>query len=208
MPSAHIYQAFKRANCESLSVYADLRLRTVTLSKIRNCLGGKRRTSPFRVAAIYPGERKEKVGAQVELRRRKGSVYGLFMLWFITTSEAPPGLGRLADLINCLAESFDDRDVVVGAVFSYDREKVVSLFKPIQLAEQSVIFDEITGFRGVKRNPEGKLLYEMEVAIQEKRLAHTISFTQTVRLTEDLPLPLLGTASRISALALRSREVA
>jgi hypothetical protein len=69
-----------------------------------------------------------------------------------------------------------------------------------------VIFDEITGITGVKRNPEGKMGYELEMSFEGKRVNHVVRFTQRLELSEDTPLPLLEVASRISMLALKPKE--
>ena len=70
----------------------------------------------------------------------------------------------------------------------------------------TVPFDSITGFTGVKKNPEGKLVYRLEVSFEPEGVRHEVSFTQTVKLSEETPMQLFETAGRISALALKSKE--
>lgn len=206
MPASQIYQAFKRASCVQLFVFAELRLSKSVIPKLKNCVAGKRRNLPYRFAGVYPGDGKNKMGASVTLRRGKRSSFRLEMTWFETTVDPPTDFGRFSDLIDCIGVPFGDREAVVLATFSYQRERVSSLFKPIQLLEQPMIFDEITGFTGVKKNREGNLVYEMEVSLGQNRLRHVVRFTQMIKLIEDLPLRLLDTASKISALALKPKE--
>ncbi|MBZ5542989.1 MAG: hypothetical protein LAO07_04830 [Acidobacteriia bacterium] len=205
MPASQVYQAFKRASCVQLFLFAELGLSKSLISKLKNCVAGKRRNLPYRFAGVHPGEGKDKVGASATLRRKDRSRFMLELTWFETNVDPPAEFGRFSDLINCIGVPFGDREAAVVAIFSYEMERVTSLFKPIQLLEQPMIFDEITGFTGVKRNPEGKLVYEMGVSFGEKRLQHIVRFTQTIKLTEDIPLLLLETATKISALALKAK---
>jgi hypothetical protein len=153
----------------------------------------------------YPSESKNKLGLSAVLSRIKGSTFELSAKWFEAQTEPPAHFGRFSDLVNCLTGSFGEREVSVQAIFSYDPDKADSLFRPISVTDQASLFDEIVGFQGVKRDATGKTLYEMEVSLGTKRLVHTVRFAQTVRLSEDLVLPLIETASKISTLALRPK---
>ena len=105
-----------------------------------------------------------------------------------------------------MGEYFGDREAFVTATLWYSNKEAESLFKPIDLLGQPAIFDSITGFTGVKKNPEGKLVYRLEVSFEPEGVRHEVSFTQTVKLSEDTPMQLFETAGRISALALKSKE--
>jgi hypothetical protein len=147
---------------------------------------------------------KSRIGATAKLSRIGGNKFSLTFNWFEVDSDPPPAFGRIPELLDCLREPFREREVQVWAVFSYDRAKVESVFSPIQISNQPTIFDAVVGFTGIKRDPQGKLLYEMEVTHAEK-LVHTVRFAQAVRLSEELPMALLDTAHKISSLALKSR---
>jgi hypothetical protein len=206
MAASPIYQAFARANCTQLSFSVRLPASKSLLSRLRSCFGGRRRSLPYNFAAVYPGEGKEKIGAHALLMRGPHKELRLVVRWFETEEGPPTEFGKFSELIRCASEYFPERDLFVLAVFSYDKEKVTSLFKPIYLVDQPVIFDEITGITGVKRNPEGKIVYELEMSFGGKRVNHIVRFTQTFGLSEDTPLPLLEAASKISMLALKPRE--
>lgn len=206
MPSSPIYQTFKRTSCSELVVYAELRLGKPVVSRLRQCLGGRRRNLPYWFSRLYAGDGKEKIGLSAFLRREKQSQFGVGMRWFKAKGQPPEEFGRIADLIDCLGKTFQEKEVIVVANFSYNAEKVSSIFKRIHLPEQSTIFDEIIGFTGIKRNLQGKRIYVFEVSLGKKRIEHTIRFKQTVGLSENLPLLLLETASKISELALRPKE--
>jgi len=105
-----------------------------------------------------------------------------------------------------MGEYFGDREAFVTATLWYSNKEAESLFKPIDLLGQPAIFDSITGFTGVKKNPEGKLVYRLEVSFEPEGVRHEVSFTQTVKLSEETPMQLFETAGRISALALKSKE--
>jgi len=176
------------------------------ISKLRECFGGQRQNLPFRFAGTYGSERKEKIGALSEVTRAKGDLFTLWMRWFRVPIEPPHKFARFSDFVSCLANTVGDKEALVTARFSYDREKVASIFSPIQIASEAGIFDEIVGFTGVKLSAEGKLLYQLEVGLGAKRLEHTVTFFQTVRLSEELPLGLLDIATRVSNLGLKRRE--
>ena len=206
MAASPIYQAFKRVSCVQLTFSARLPATKALLSRIRSCLGGRRRNLPYDFAAIYPGEGKDKLGAHSSLIRVSHKELALVVRWF-EAKEAPPAeFGQFSDFVNCARQYFAEREVFVVAVFTYSKDEVTSLFKPIYLVDQPLIFDEITGITGVKRNLEGKMVYELEMSFGGKRVNHTVRFTQSSKLSEDSPLPLLEAASRISMLALRAKE--
>lgn len=177
-----------------------------TVSKLRDCLEGKRRRLPYHFAAVYPGRGKEKIGAAAHLDRVAMDRFELEIRWFRTTATPPPEFGKLNDLFSCLGKSFGEKLAWVGADFSYKRKSVESLFKPIPVEQSSQLFTEITGLTGVKRNPEGKILYELEVELDKTQLEHRVRFGSVVSLSEQLPLALLEKASDISALAFRVRD--
>jgi hypothetical protein len=135
---------------------------------------------------------------------RKGLL--LQITWFEAEEGPPSEFGPLSGLLDCISKDIGEREAFVIAIFSYDKETVTSLFTPIQLADQSTIFDEITGITGVKRNPEGKMAYELELSFGGKHVNHTVKFSQSLKLSEDSPLSLLEAASRISLLALKPKE--
>ena len=130
------------------------------------------------------------------------------MFWFLTESDAPPGFLPREPVEGYLAEVFGEREVDVRASFSFDKNQIVSLFKPIDLGEQSQILDEIVGFTGVKRDHEGKILYTMEIAITDTSMEQKLSFRQTVKLEDNMPIGLLETASKLSSLAIKPKEAA
>lgn len=128
------------------------------------------------------------------------------MAWFQTTVSFPADHGKYSDLLACFGEPVSDQTAVVSAMFKYDAEQATSLFKRVEFPNQSTIFDEITGFTGIKRDASGKMLYEMEISIGEKLLRHEVTFTQAIRVTNELPYALLETAAKISSLALKQAE--
>jgi hypothetical protein len=186
-------------------MHAELPLGESTIAKARACLSGKRRNLPYSFGSTYPGEGKFRIGASAALSRLKRRNFSLSVYWFETTTDPPDTFGRTSVLFDCLRDSFGEREVQVNAVFSYDKTVVESVFKPIRLIEPPTIFDELVGFTGIKRDPQGKLLYEIDVS-HGARLIHAVRFTQAVRLSEELPLLLLDTANKISALALKPKE--
>jgi hypothetical protein len=206
MAASPIYQAFKRAKCTQLMLQVQLPASRALRSKIRSCLGGGRRDLPSSFVATYPGEGKDRVNAEAILVWRPHKDLSVVVIWSEAKERPPTESKRFGDLLRCINEYLPKRDARVSAWFSYDTEKVTSLFKPIGLVDQPVIFDEITGITGVKRNPEGKMGYELEMSFEGKRVNHVVRFTQRLELSEDTPLPLLDVASRISMLALKPKE--
>jgi len=211
MPSSQIYDAFRHSNCVRLFAHSHVKLGASLLKRVRDCLASRRRNLTYSFAAVYPGEGKERIGLSVALRRAKGSTFIVDMRWFRTSLGPPAEFGHFADLVHCLGQQFGTRKLWAVALFSFDQQRVQSVFRPIQILDFPVlefpgIFDEIIGLTGVKRDPQGKVAYELEVSIREARLFHEARFTQTGTLSEDLALSLLETASRISALALKPKE--
>jgi len=200
-----IFQVFEEADCESLVVSCgDVVLSRPMASRILESMKDKRATFPryFEFAAAYPGRRKRKVALWGLLNRVKGVRFAMYLGWHMTAEDPPPEMGKVSKLFECLAPVFGERQVGVSARFAYERDKVGSIFRPIRLAEGSTIFDEIVGFSGTKRDPQGKLLYTLEVEMGQKRLTHVVRFEQAVKLVEELPLFLIPSAKRVSALAL------
>lgn len=206
MRTSPIYLAFKRHSCKHLNVFVELSLGESLIARLRGCLGGTRRNLPYRFGAAYAGEGGERIGASALLSRAKKRRFSLSITWFEVRSGPPANFGKLRDLLECVAPSLGEREPLVVASLSYDKDRVESLFRPIQLEGQPTLFDEIAGFKGIKKNAEGKLLYELEVSFTQRSVGHEVTFTQKVRLTEEMPLPLLETAAKISALALRPKE--
>lgn len=204
MPPSTIYSAFKEKQCVQLGFSAEVPLTKSTITKTRGCLSGRRRNLPYFFGAAYAGEGKSRIGAGAKLSRLRGNKFSLSVYWFEASGDPPPIFGKMTDLFDCLKEPFREREVNVWAVFSYDKAKVESVFSPIQISNQPTIFDAVVGFTGIKKDPQGKLLYEMEVSHGEK-LVHTVKFAQAVRLSEELPVALLDTAHKISSLALKSK---
>jgi hypothetical protein len=203
MPASPIYEAFKRAHCKELHLRIELSLGKSVLSKVKKCLGGEQ---PLLFAAAYPGEGKEWLGVEAILTREKQSRFS-FRIWWYESGAAPPeARGQFKKLVETIGEHFGDREIFVTATLWYPNDEAESLFKPIDLLGQPAIFDSITGFTGVKKNSEGKLVYQLEVSFEPEGVRHVVRFTQTVKLSEDTSMQLCETASKISALALKSKE--
>lgn len=202
-----VCQTFIDTHCDELAVWSDIfPLTKLHCSRVRGCMKGKRTRFPFSFAAVYPGDGKRKVGLSVHLERAKKDHYQISMRWFITDAEPPEMFGKVSDLFPCLAPGFGQRRVNISATFTYPTGKVGSVFRPIQLATTSTLFDEIVGFSGIKRDSEGKFLYGLTVSLGETKLSHVVRFMQRIELTEDLPVLLLPRAQDISTLALERRE--
>jgi hypothetical protein len=206
MPASPIYQAFVRAFCVEMSVSTTLLLSKSRLERIRDILKGKRIHLPYRFAFAYPGEGKTRIGASADLRRLAKNKFFFGVRWFPVDVEPPPDYGSLPKLLSTLNDKNAERQLEVVVTFAYEKEKVESLFRPIQMADHALIFDEIVGLTGVKRSPEGKLIYQMEVRMGGKTIRHVVRFTQAARLEEQSPLFLLDSAEKISALALKPKE--
>jgi ABC-type lipopolysaccharide export system ATPase subunit len=107
---------------------------------------------------------------------------------------------------NLLAKAFGEREVEATVEFRFDKGQIISFFQPINVGEHSQILDEIIGFTGIKKDHDGKILYTMEIAITDTSLEQKLSFRQTVRLEDNMPVALLETASKLSALAIKPKE--
>jgi hypothetical protein len=177
-----------------------------TVSKLRDCFGGKRQNLPFRFARTYGGDRREKIGVFSELERSKKDVLTLFIRWFRVSAEPPERYGSYSAFVNCVTQTVRNKEAFVTARFSYNLERTASIFSPIQIGPEAGIFDEIVGFSGIKRNAKGKLLYKLEVTLGAKQLEHKVTFFQTIGLSEELPLVLLDIATRVSNLGLKRGE--
>jgi len=206
MPPSAIFLSFKNVSCHRLVITTGIALSSVKFAKLRT--KGQPPNSIW-FATIYPGEGKRKLAASVVIRRvhAKGP-YAVSMYWFLTDEGPPPGFIPFEKFISTLTEVFGEREVDVRAEFTYDRSEVVSLFKPFDLGEQTQILDEIIGFTGIKRDTNGKILYTLEVNISDKFFTQKLMFRQTVRLDENMPIALVETASKISALATKPKEIA
>jgi hypothetical protein len=176
------------------------------LSRVKKRLGAKRSEQAFLFAAAYPGEGKEWLGVEAILGRMKQSRFSFRIWWYEVGADPPPDSRLFKELVEAMGKYFGDKEAFVTATLWYSNEEAESLFKPIDLLGQPAIFDSITGFTGVKKNPEGKLVYRLEVSFEPQGVRHVVSFTQTVKLSEDTPMQLFETASKISALALKPKE--
>ena len=206
MPTvANISQAFREAHCIDLGcVFDEIPLKNSVLSKLRSSPGGRRRNMPLNFAQVYP-DHKEKLAVSGHLGRKSG-VFHLFVHWFRVESGPPKEYPTFSSLVETISSELGDREAYVTASFSYKQDEASSIFSPIQMATEAGIFDEIIGLSGVKRNPEGKLLYRLDVFLGDKRLEHRVGFFQTVKLSEELPLGLLDIAARISNLGRRKKQ--
>jgi hypothetical protein len=205
MPPSPVYNAFKEKHCVDLGFSAEVPVAKSTITRVRGCLSGKRRNLPYFFGAVYAGEGKSRIGTSAKLSRLGGNKFSLVVWWFEVSSDPPPTFGKIAELFDCLKGPFKEREVHVWVVFSYDKTQVESVFSPIQIPSQPTIFDAVVGFTGIKKDPRGNLLYQMEVSHGDK-LIHTVKFAQVVRLSEELPVVLLDTAHKISSLALKSKS--
>jgi hypothetical protein len=205
MPPSPLFELFKQTNCKRLTISTMLNIAPAAMKRIKTNV-----VSPnIWIAKVYPGEGKRKVilfGLLVSSEQvtAKKNQYGLNL--FCMMSDQEPRVAAFVLFESPLREAFGEREVNVTAEFSFDRKQVVSLFSPIDVGNQSQILDEIVGFTGVKRDPEGKNLYTMEIGVTDASIETKLSFKQTVSLDENMPLALLETASKISALAVKAKE--
>ena len=206
----NIVKAFHDNSCTDLLCVVDrVQLGRTGVIKLRECLRGTRLNLPFRFAKAYSGDRKEKIGTVCIVDRMKGKARNRFivsMRWFRAVSDPPREFGQLSDCLDLLGKIIGAKEAAVSAEFSYDRAAVTSIFSTIQMGSETAIFDELVGFAGIKRTPEGKLLYKLDVTLDAKRIKHSVTFLQTIRIAEELPLSLLDIASRISNLGLKKVE--
>jgi hypothetical protein len=207
MPPSVIFQLFKKTRCRKLQISFTLNVPRAALAKLE----GRKKVRPTDLwfATTYPGEGKRKVAVSVNLAREiKTEKSQVSMIWFVTGQDPPPDFRAFADFESALAPLVGEREVSVDAEFSFDKNQIVSLFRPIEIGEQSQILDEIVGFTGVKRDPQGNLLYTMKVAINDTSIEQKLSFRQSIRLEDGTPIALLETASKLSALAIKPKEAA
>src|SRR5260221_2152487 len=153
MPPADIFQIFKKTRCRRLHVSTVLNVPRATYARLKG--KEKPRSKDLWFVTTYPGEGKRRVALSIFLARvdKKGKC-SLNMYWFPTDQDPPPGFLAYAAFERTLGENFGEREVDVQAEFSFDKNEIVSLFKPIYIAEQSQSLDEIIGFKGVKRDRE------------------------------------------------------
>jgi hypothetical protein len=208
MPASDTYVLFKRTHCATLGVTVRTQLRPALIAKLRACLPLKKSKSsyPLRFAGSFPGDGKENVGIAIEVQRVNKYTYEVFMAWFTKDLQPPPSYGRVKDFFDCLSEPMTDKQAIVTAAFDYDEKDATSVFKPIQLGDKVGILDEIIGFTGIKKDPEGRMLYRLSVSLTGDGIRHQVGFQQSVALSADLPLSLVENASRISTLALKPKS--
>jgi hypothetical protein len=206
MPPSAIFQLLSKSRCSQVRVRATLKINPSTLAKLR----GRKKTQvgDLWFATTYPGEGKLVAAVSAHLMQtREKNVYELTMVWFLTEGNPPPEFVDFTPVEPFLAGVFGEREVEVRAAFAFDNNQIVSFFQPINVGEQSQILDEIIGFTGIKRDREGKILYTMEIAITDTSIEQKLSFRQTVRIEDNMPIALLETASKLSALAIKPKEV-
>ncbi len=206
MPS-RFYDALKQHGCEYVSLYASLELSKQDRDELRESLEGRRKNLPYFFAHRYPGKGRDKAVISAHLVSPKRGKYELHLSWFISTREPPDDFGDWQDCQEIIVRALgDEPQTTVNVRFGYDSKDFRSLFLPVEVSEQSKIFDEVIELTGVKKTPEGKTLYELEVSIREGRLRHTVTFNQEVALTEEFPIQAIEAAKRISTLALERVE--
>ncbi|SRR6266851_6301289 len=205
MPPSALFHILKKTGCRRLVVTTELNINRATFAKLPR--KGKRGSKDIWFATTYPGEGKLSVAVSAILRKKdsKGN-WRLFIYWFLTDSDPPSEFLPFPAFERALATPFGEREVDARAEFSFDKGQVVSVFRPIEIGEQSQILDEIIGFTGVRHDPDGKILYTMEIALSDKSIELKLSFRQTVKLGDNTPIGLLETASKLSALAIRPKE--
>ena len=206
MTVSALYEKFEATNCSLLTVNLHPHLGRGAAAKVRGCVSGKRRRAPYFFGKAIPGEGKEKIGVSASLSPVGTGRFCLQIHWFPTAVDPPPDLGHFDRLAECFGGKLEDSEGLVTAEFHYAKDRFGSFFKPISLPEQPSIFDEIVGLTGIKKGPEGKILYRLEVSIEEKHVAHRVVFTRSMKLSDDLPLQLLDAAHSVSALALAPKE--
>jgi len=204
MPPSSIFTAFDKAHCTRVQLSTTLKIGRATLLRLRDRSRGKPAQLWF--AKVYAGTRELKIGHSGGLIAGRKGEYVLEMRWFTTTEDPPPELRNADILISVLQQTVGEREVDVLANFVFSTAHLVSVFKPVDLGPQSQLFDEIVGFTGVKKDPEGKFLYSMQISVTDKALEHKLSFRQTIKLSDDMVIPLVETASKISALAIKRKE--
>lgn len=206
MSPSPIPDAFSRTNCDLLQLWASVTLKPSVAGRVRGCMPGKR-PRRYVFAKTYPGDSKlSSLGARAVVERMKGNLWAMEVLWAPPGGELPFPHGSFDDFLKHVSPAFGQRQAEVRAWFSYDMRKTTSLFRRVSLPDGAGVIDELVGFAGVKKDAEGKILYKIEIEIGEKNLLHRVSFSQPVRFSEDLPIPLLERASKISLLGLIPKE--
>lgn len=212
-PATSLLRIFKQSNCTGLRVHGHVNLTRSRLAKVQGCFEGrKKRKLPYVFSELYPGQGKEGLGAYAILQRSRNEAFLLDIQWFPTSTDQLQPSGRFGTFVGCISELAGETEVVVSARFEYDRKEMSSLFKPIQLIESAkgstTAFDEIIGFTAVKRDSQGKVLYELEVSFTDEKLLHDVGFSQKVKLAMDsLPQSLVEGAKKISTLALEPEKI-
>ena len=157
----------------------------------------------MRFGTTYHGTGKAKLGALGLISAASRSEYAVTLAWFRTTTGPPPTFGSFDDFLKGLSRMSISLDAGIVAQFAYKKSAVKSVLEPITLSDQTSIFDEITGFTGLKKDAQGKMFYQMQVTFHGDTIKHQVSFAQKVVFSEDTAAVLLDYASRISALALK-----
>lgn len=204
MPPSALYVAFTKAFCSRVTVVTPIKIPTALLAKINRLT--KKQAGEWWFARKYDGEHSVSLGHAIFLKALDKTDFELTMRWFLTGEEPPPFMGDPDALTQVIRNTFGEREVNILASFVFDATRYVSVFKPFDVGEPSQIFDEIIGFTGMKRDPQGKLLYRMEIEVTPKTIEHKLSFRQTVKLSDDMVIPVLETGSKISALAVKAKE--
>jgi hypothetical protein len=188
-----------------VQISTTLKVSPAARSKLKRTFGGK--TEQWWFAKAYEGEGSLKVGHSIGLRPiGKAGRHEILMRWFITNEDPPQDSIAVETFIGGMQSIFGEREVDVVADFTFDKSRTSSVFKPFDMGKHSQILDEIVGFTGIKKDPEGKTLYKLEIGVTEKTIEHKLSFRQTVSLSEDMSIPVVETASKISALAMKAKE--
>ena len=118
--------------------------------------------------------------------------------WLISDMKPPDDFGEWQNCEALFVRALGPKtDASVSVSFVYDSKEFRSLFLPVEVSEQSKIFDEVIELTGVKRTTAGKTLYELDVSIRGGRLRHTVTFYQKIELTNELPLQAICCAAEV-----------
>ncbi|MDE3136764.1 MAG: hypothetical protein KGL59_09330 [Acidobacteriota bacterium] len=128
------------------------------------------------------------------------------MAWALVKTEPPFPHAPFDAFLRTLSPILQEKQSEVRASFGYDARHAASIFKRISLPDGAGVIDELIGFVGIKKSPEGKVMYKMEIVIGEKKLFHEISLSLPVTLGETLPTSLVEQLSKISLLGLMQKE--
>lgn len=205
MPPSPVYAAFSKTSCTRVSLSTSLKITNAVIAKIKR-LTKDQSEREWWFAKTYAGGQSLKIGNSILLKGAAKNDFSLTIRWFLTEEDPPPTMGDSDSFIEVVRASFGEREVDVLVWFVFHKEKHASVFKPFDVGEPSQIFDEIVGFSGIKKDPEGKLLYRMEIEVTPATIEHKLSFRQTVQLSDDMVIPVLETGSKISALAIKPIE--